>query len=105
MEKSTFAFAQILSKDPNVEATGVNVSGTSNFGRAEVRLKPRKERKLSADEIINELRPKVAQVPGARIFLTNPPALRIGGFGGRSQYIFTLQAQDLDSAVSRRGEF
>jgi len=95
MEKSTFAFAQILSKDPNVEATGVNVSGTSNFGRAEVRLKPRKERKLSADEIINELRPKVAQVPGARIFLTNPPALRIGGFGGRSQYIFTLQAQDL----------
>jgi hydrophobic/amphiphilic exporter-1 (mainly G- bacteria), HAE1 family len=95
MEKSTFAFAQILSKDPNVEATGVNVSGTSNFGRAEVRLKPRKERELSADEIINELRPKVAQVPGARIFLTNPPALRIGGFGGRSQYIFTLQAQDL----------
>src|SRR5579872_2619290 len=36
MEKSTFAFAQILSNDPNVDATGVNVSGTSNFGRAEV---------------------------------------------------------------------
>ena len=42
MEKSAFAFAKILAKDPNVDATGVNVSGISNFGRAEVRLKPRK---------------------------------------------------------------
>jgi len=96
MEKSTYEAAQILSKDPNVDATGVSVSGSSNFGRIEVRLKPRKERKLSADEIINELRPKLAGIAGGRVFLTNPPALRIGGFGGRSQYIFTLQAQDLD---------
>src|SRR5579863_3858207 len=48
MEKSSFEFAKILSQDPNVEATGVNVNGSTNFGRAEVRLKPRKQRKLSA---------------------------------------------------------
>ncbi len=105
MEKSTYAVAQILTKDPNVDATGVSVSGTSNYGRIEVRLKPRKERKLSADEIINELRPKLARIPGGRVFLTNPPALRIGGFGGRSQYIFTLQAQDLDVLYRAASDF
>jgi HAE1 family hydrophobic/amphiphilic exporter-1 len=105
MEKSSFEAAEIINQDPNVDAAGVSVSGTTNFGRVEVRLKPRRQRKLSADEIINELRPKLARVAGARVFLTNPPSLRIGGFGGRSQYIFTLQAQDLTELYRAAASF
>ena len=44
-----------------------------------MRLKPRSERELSADEIIQELRPKLAQVPGVHVFLQNLPSIRIGG--------------------------
>ena len=96
MRKAGFAAAQIVANDPNVDASGVSVQGSNNNGRVEIRLKPRKDRKLTADQVINELRPKLARIPGGLVFLTNPPAMRIGGFGGRSQYIFTLQAQNLD---------
>jgi hydrophobic/amphiphilic exporter-1 (mainly G- bacteria), HAE1 family len=96
MKKAGFAAAQIVANDPNVDASGVSVQGSNNNGRVEIRLKPRKDRKLTADQVINELRPKLARIPGGLVFLTNPPAMRIGGFGGRSQYIFTLQAQNLD---------
>ena len=44
-----------------------------------IRLKPRKQRKLSADEVIQALRPKLAQVPGIRAYLQNPPPIQIGG--------------------------
>ena len=59
-------------------------------------LKPRDERALDADQVIEELRPKFARIPGIRVFLTNPPAIRIGGMMTRSQYQFTLQDPDTD---------
>ena len=64
--------------------------------RLNVDLKPRDQRTLTADQIIDELRPKLARVPGVRVFLTNPPAIRIGGFQSRSQYQYTLQDPDTD---------
>src|SRR5262245_18645146 len=65
------AVARIVGADPNVEAyvSSIGAGGstsTSNSGRIFARLKPRAERKLSADEVIEELRPKLAQVPGIR---------------------------------------
>jgi HAE1 family hydrophobic/amphiphilic exporter-1 len=59
-----------------------------------MRLKPRHERELSADEIIQELRKKVSQVPGIMMFMQNLPAIRIGGQLTKSQYQFTLQSPD-----------
>jgi len=97
--------SEIVAQDPNTEAFGTNVSGTSNFGRINVRLRPRNQRVLSADEVITELRPKLAKVAGGRVFMTNPPALRLGGFGGRSQYIFTLQGQNLDELYRSSAAF
>jgi HAE1 family hydrophobic/amphiphilic exporter-1 len=82
----------ILKDDPNVASFTSNVSG--NGGRLNVDLTPRDERTLSADQIIDELRPKLARVPGVRVYLTNPPAIRIGGFQSRSQYQYTLQSTD-----------
>jgi HAE1 family hydrophobic/amphiphilic exporter-1 len=66
----------------------------SNTGRFIVMLKPRHEREKSADELIADLRPKLAQVPGLRTFLVNQPPINIGGRGSRSLYQFTLQDTD-----------
>lgn len=91
--------AQIVAEDPNVDASlsSVGVGGattTGNQGRIVIRLKPRSERSLSADEVIQELRPKLAKVPGIRISFQNPPAIRIGGRLSRSLYQYTLQSPD-----------
>ena len=61
-----------------------------------MRLKPRKDRQLSADEVIEEMRPKLAVVPGMRVYLQNLPPIRIGGQLTKSQYQFTLQSPDTD---------
>jgi hydrophobic/amphiphilic exporter-1 (mainly G- bacteria), HAE1 family len=91
------ALAAVVLKDPNVSnfmssvgAGGSSVSG--NAGRMFIRLKPRGERKLSADELIQSLRVKLATVPGIRVFLQNPPMIRIGGQFTKSLYQFTLQS-------------
>ena len=65
-----------------------------NQGRLFIELKPRDERALNADEVIEALRPKLAQVPGFRVFLQNPPLIRIGGQNTRSLYQLTLQDPD-----------
>jgi HAE1 family hydrophobic/amphiphilic exporter-1 len=89
--------AAILRQDPNVDSfmSGVGPGGSMvgyNIGRVFLRLKPRSERHLSADEILQELRPKLATVPGMRVFLQNFLPIRIGGTLTKSQYQFTLQS-------------
>jgi HAE1 family hydrophobic/amphiphilic exporter-1 len=93
--------ASIVSRDPNIDAfmSAVGASGISvanNAGRIFMRLKPRSERKLSADQIIQELRPKVSTVPGIMMFMQNLPSIRIGGTLTKSQYQYTLQSPDTD---------
>jgi len=58
-------------------------------------LKPLKERKMTADQVINRLRGKLAVVPGATLFLQTAQELQIGGRLGSSQYQYTLQGEDL----------
>ena len=91
--------AAIVSQDPNVShfmssigAAGSTVS--SNIGRLMIRLKPREERTLNADQVIQELRPKLATVPGIRVFMQNPPPINVGGLLTKSQYQYTLQGSD-----------
>jgi HAE1 family hydrophobic/amphiphilic exporter-1 len=95
------AVAGIVKEDPNVAAFMSNAgargpSSRGNTGSLFMRLKPRGERALSADQVISELRPKLNQVPGIRVFLQNPPLLRIGGMMTKSLYQFTLQSPDLN---------
>ena len=78
MVKHQKELAAIVAEDPNIAAfmSAVGASGVSvanNTGRMFMRLKPRSERNLSADEIIQELRPKVSQVPGIMMFMQNLP--------------------------------
>jgi HAE1 family hydrophobic/amphiphilic exporter-1 len=93
--------ANIVAQDPNIDAFMSSVgsggaSSSSNTGRMFMRLKPHDQRELSADEIIQELKPKLATVPGIKMYLQNLPAIRIGGRLTKSQYQFTLQSPDKD---------
>jgi HAE1 family hydrophobic/amphiphilic exporter-1 len=87
------AVADVIQKDPNVAALTHNVT-TGNTGRLNIELKPRSARRLSADEVIEELRPKLSAIPGVRVYLQNPPSIRIGGIQSRSLYQYTLQDPD-----------
>ena len=87
------AVNQIVAQDPAVLEFMSSVIG-GNTGIVFVHLKPRSERQLSADQVIQELAPKLAQVPGMRAFLQNPPVIRIGGRLTKNLYQYTLQTPD-----------
>jgi len=94
------ALSDVIAKDPDVAdvAFSVGVTGGSqaiNNGRFWVNLKPRNERKASADEIINRLRPQLARVPGVTLFLQAQQDVTMGGRAARSQFQYTLQDADL----------
>ena len=91
--------AEILLRDPNVDSFMSSVGsggggGATNSGRFFIRLKPREQRTLTADQVINSLRPKLAAVPGLRVYLVNPPSINIGGRISKALYQYTLQSTD-----------
>ena len=89
-------YMAIVRKDPAVQtAVGFAGGGTSNTGRMFVTLKPLSERKASVEQIINRLRPTLARVPGATLFLTPVQDLNIGGRFSHAQFQYTLQSEDL----------
>ena len=90
------AVAEVLKSDPNIQsyASTVGAGGRNsggNSGTIFIGLKPLNQRK-SADDVVDELRPKLSREPGLRVFLQNPPSLNIGGGFGRSTYQVALQA-------------
>jgi HAE1 family hydrophobic/amphiphilic exporter-1 len=86
----------VIRKDPNVESFVSSVNrGTLNNGFVFLRLKPRDQRKLNPQQIIDELRPKLAAIPGINVYLMEPPLINIGGHLTKSQYQFTLQDSDM----------
>jgi HAE1 family hydrophobic/amphiphilic exporter-1 len=87
------ALATIIRQDPNVDSY-MSAVIDNNSGRMFIRLKPRSQRRLSVDEVIQELRPKLAKVSGVQIFLQNLPPIQIGGQLTKSQYQFTLQSPE-----------
>ena len=102
LERRQRLAAEIVQKHPDVEAVmstaGQGTGGTSgdNLGRLIVRLKPRAERTLGADEVIQELRrPFAGGALGLRVFMNNPPAINIGGLVGNADYQMVVQGSDL----------
>jgi HAE1 family hydrophobic/amphiphilic exporter-1 len=95
--------AEITRKDANIDRFMVS---TNSGGRLIIILKPRTERVLSADEVIEELRPKLNSVPGIRAMLVNPLPVTIGGRRSRSIYQLTFGGADTDQlyATARKME-
>src|SRR5207244_6310052 len=81
-----------VAQQPWVDSFMSTAAG-GNAGRIFLRMKPRNERK-SAMEIIQELRVKLAAVPGINAFPQLLPPIRIGGQLTKSQYQFTLQSPE-----------
>jgi hydrophobic/amphiphilic exporter-1 (mainly G- bacteria), HAE1 family len=92
--------ANIIAEDPNVEAAMSFVGATGfspsiNIGRITITLKPFKNRK-PADEVVRGLRPKLANVLGAKVFIQNVPAIRIGGNLTKSPYQYVMRSATID---------
>jgi hydrophobe/amphiphile efflux-1 (HAE1) family protein len=94
-------FADIIAADPAVSgvvgfagATGGN--STENTARLFVQLKPLSERGVSAQQVIQRLRPKVAQVVGAKFFMQAGQDITVGGRLTQTEYQFTLTDTDTE---------
>ncbi len=91
--------AEIVRQDPAVEgfmsvAGAGGVTPTGNSGRVMMHLTPRSERP-HVNEVIENLRAKVAAVPGIKVYMQNPPAIQMGGRSARSLYQYTIQGPDI----------
>ncbi len=97
MSQKVTQFVEIVKKDPAVaHVTAFTGNGQVNSGFMFVILKPLKERKILADEIIARLRGKLNRVAGASLFLQSSQDLRIGGRQSNAQYQYTIQSDNLD---------
>lgn len=81
---------EIIEKDPNVEGLLSDESGVLHIA-----LKPLGQRHLTAQQIARELRGKLADIPGTRITVVNPPLIQIGARSARSSYQYTLKGINL----------
>ncbi|HEX9154437.1 MAG TPA: efflux RND transporter permease subunit, partial [Nitrospira sp.] len=98
MREKLTEVVDIIKSDPAVDTvTGFSGggSGNTNAGRMFISLKPLQERKISVDQVIARLRPKLTKVAGAPTVLQAIQDLRIGGRASSAQYQYTLQGVDL----------
>jgi HAE1 family hydrophobic/amphiphilic exporter-1 len=95
------AAAKIVAADPNVDGfmSAIGASGSSatlNQGRLFMRLKDRSERKLDANQVIQELRGKFSQLVGFNVYMQNPPVIPVGGRLTKTLYQYSLQDTDVN---------
>jgi hydrophobic/amphiphilic exporter-1 (mainly G- bacteria), HAE1 family len=93
--------SQIIRANPNVQGLVSTIGGNAsmtlggpNLGQIVVTLKPRSERKELVGDIIEDLRPQLDTVTGMRVFMQNPPTIRIGAQVSKSLYQFSMQSPD-----------
>jgi HAE1 family hydrophobic/amphiphilic exporter-1 len=101
MVKYQTLVSSIVVQDPDIESfystTGGNFFGPSGAsGRLMVNTKPRRQRTATVQDIVNRLRPKLSNIPGLRVSLSVPQAIRVGGRMSKSSYDFTLYGPDTE---------
>jgi HAE1 family hydrophobic/amphiphilic exporter-1/multidrug efflux pump len=105
MTERELALAEIVATDPDIASFAFSVGPTGggaltpNNGRFWINLKPTSERRASADEIINRLRPQLARVSGITLFMQASQDISVGGRVARTQYQYTLQGSDLNELI------
>jgi hydrophobic/amphiphilic exporter-1 (mainly G- bacteria), HAE1 family len=111
MMKHVDTVSQILSRDPDIESFHSSTGGFRGFGggdasgRMMVNLKPRRQREASVSEIVNRLRPRVSNIPGLRVFMSIPQAIRVGGRMSKSAFEYTLYGPDTAELYAKAPEF
>jgi HAE1 family hydrophobic/amphiphilic exporter-1 len=99
MKRHQVELSDIVQHDPAVDSIAMFIGGGGsalNTGRMYITLKPRSERNADAQQIIARLRPQVAKVEGARLFMQASQDVRLGGRATRTQFEYTLQDANLD---------
>ncbi|MDD4616688.1 MAG: efflux RND transporter permease subunit, partial [Alphaproteobacteria bacterium] len=97
MREKQKQFVNIVKEDPAVQSVVAHTGGGQlNKGFMFVSLKPKEERKVSADQVIGRLRGKLKQVAGASLFLQSVQDIRMGGRSSNAQYQYTLQGDSLE---------
>jgi multidrug efflux pump len=101
MQADVLRFVNMIKTDPAVQnvMAFTGGQGAANSGFIYLALKPLNERKTSASQVINRLRPKLTSIPGATVFLQAGQDLRIGGRSSSAQYQYTIQSDNLDDLV------
>jgi len=101
MQDLTLRFVQKIKTDPAVLHVGAFTGGGGavNTGFIYLSLKPLNERKISASQVVDRLRPQLISIPGATVFLQAGQDLRIGGRQSNAQYQYTIQSDTLDDLV------
>ena len=101
MQALTKRFVGVLQTDPAVaHAMGyTGGGGATNQGSVWVGLKPLEQRKISASQVINRLRPKLTSVPGGAVYLQAGQDLRIGGRASSAEFQYTLQSENVSDLV------
>jgi multidrug efflux pump len=96
MQRKLISTMDIIRSDPAIDSiAGFTGGGQRNSGFMYISLKPIRERKVSADQIMARLRPKLAHEAGAKLFLQSVQDIRVGGRSAGAAYQYTLQAEDL----------
>ncbi len=101
MKKKLAQLQGIVQSDPAVASVFGFTGGRSlNSANVYVALKPLAQRKLTADQVVQRLRPKLNRVSGARLFLQAVQDLRIGGRQSAAEYQYTLTSEDTAALYS-----
>jgi hydrophobe/amphiphile efflux-1 (HAE1) family protein len=98
MKEKLMQYVAIVQSDPAVDVVAGSI-GRANTANLNITLKPLAVRKVSADQVVNRLRPKTARVPGAQLFLQAVQDVQIGGRGGNAQFQYTLQGDNLQDLL------
>jgi hydrophobe/amphiphile efflux-1 (HAE1) family protein len=98
MSQKLTQYVDIIRADPAVDVVAGFI-GRANTAGLNITLKPLAERKVSADQVINRLRPQLARVPGATLFLQAVQDVTIGGRVGNAQFQYTLQGDNLEDLL------
>ena len=95
---SILKMVDIIKQDPAVAHVNAYTGGrgSTNGGFIYIALKPLNERKVSAAEVINRLRPKINRLPIASAFFQPVQDLRIGGRSSNALYQYTVQSDNVD---------
>jgi hydrophobic/amphiphilic exporter-1 (mainly G- bacteria), HAE1 family len=110
MVAATMAAEKIAEADPAIDGVRSQVAGgnnnpSANNGQLNLHLTPRSTRKETPEQIIARLRPKMDQIPGIKVYLSNRPLITIGGIQSKSNFQYTLQAPDLGELYRVAADF
>ncbi len=94
--------ADVIRTDPNLDYILASVGGgfggaSGNTANENIQLKPRKDRTVSVNQIVDRLRPRISRVPGFLAIARIPPTINIGARGSNAAYELTVQSSDTEA--------